>query len=292
MKAEPPMVDISHLYKTFPAAMGAGPVPAVVDISFSIPRGEIFGLIGPNGSGKSTTIKILLGLVRASKGEARIQGWTPNQTEGRRRLGYLPEAPYFYQHLSARELLRFLGKLSGMTREEIEARSEPTLKTVGLLSAADRPIRTYSKGMLQRVGLAQALLHDPDLLILDEPTAGVDPVGAIEIARIIRECKERGKTVLLCSHLLSQVESVCDRVHLLHRGRTLLEGKVEDLVTVSDEIALVVRDDGRPSAQWEDRLRKDGLTLLRTERPRRSLEALFMEQVSNADKTGTTACTP
>lgn len=277
------MVRVSHLHKTFAAAMGSGPVPAVVDISFSIPRGEVFGLIGPNGSGKSTTIKILLGLVRASSGEARIQGWTPQQPEGRRRLGYLPEAPYFYQHLSARELLIFLGKLSGMKREEIAARSEPTLRTVGLLAAADRSIRTYSKGMLQRVGLAQALLHDPDLLILDEPTAGVDPVGAAEIARIVRHCKEEGKTVLLCSHLLSQVESVCDRVHLLHRGRTLLEGRVSDLVTVSDEISLVVRDPGGMSEGWETRLRQSGLDLVRTERPRRSLETLFMEQVSQAD---------
>lgn len=284
-KSEETAVEVKDLRKTFPAGIGFRPVEAVAGISFRIRSGEVFGLIGPNGSGKSTTIKILLGLIGADSGTAVVLGKTPRESESRRRVGFLPEAPYFYQHLTARELLRFLGQLSGMSGEEIDQRIEPTLELVGLQSAADRPTRTYSKGMLQRVGLAQSLIHDPDLLILDEPTAGVDPLGAAEIARIVRECKDRGKTVLLCSHLLSQVELVCDRIHMLHRGRTLLEGRMEELITVPDEVSIVVRPEGGNEQAIREKATRAGLSPLRMEKPRRSLESLFIEEVQRAEKT-------
>lgn len=230
--SQAPAISIQNLRKDFPSGLRGLVVRAVDSLSLEVRKNEIFGLLGPNGSGKSTTIKVLLGLLNPNQGEVRIFGQSANRVESRRLVGYLPEAPYFYRYLTGMELVCHFARLSGMThKKERRERALNVIEKVGLEDARDRPIRTYSKGMLQRIGLAQALVQDPPLLILDEPTAGVDPIGAAEMARIILRLKEEGKTVLLCSHLLSQVENLCDRVAVLHRGHLLAEGSLDSLLT-------------------------------------------------------------
>jgi len=214
---------------------------AVDDLTLEVGDNEIFGLIGPNGSGKSTTIKVVLGLLDASLGECQIYGKPSHTVAARHSVGFLPEAPYFYRYLSGRELVRFYARICGVSRGKIAKQVDEVIELVGMTEAAHRRVGTYSKGMLQRIGLAQALVHDPQLVILDEPTAGVDPLGSAAIAEIIRELKRRGKTVLLCSHLLAQIEGLCDRVAILHRGKLVREGRVDDLVQEKDAQSLVVQ---------------------------------------------------
>ena len=202
---------------------------AVDHVSLAVRPGEVFGLLGPNGSGKSTTIKLLLGLLEPTAGECTIFGAPSGKVEARRDVGYLPEAPNFYRFLTGRELVTFYGRMCGLAGAALRERVDEVIALVGLAGAADRRVGTYSKGMLQRIGLAQALVHDPRLLILDEPTAGVDPVGSAEISELILALKARGKTVLITSHLLGQIEELCDRVAILDRGRLVAEGRVADL---------------------------------------------------------------
>lgn len=227
---DPPAIRLNQLTKDFPLPEKGRYLRAVDHVSLNIPRRCVFGLLGPNGSGKSTTIKMLLGLSSPSSGSVEVLNGTPDIRDIRSKIGYLPDAPYYHGFLSGRELLKFFGKLLGMEKRLVEQRSEELLAQFGLSDASHRKLGSYSKGMLQRLGFAQALLNDPELLILDEPTAGVDPVGAMEVGEFILRMKGEGKTVLLCSHLLSQVEDVCDRVGILNKGRLLKEGKVSDLL--------------------------------------------------------------
>jgi ABC-2 type transport system ATP-binding protein len=229
--ARPPAVEIRSVTKDFAVGMRGVRLRAVGEVSLRIEEGEVFGLLGPNGSGKSTTIKILLGLVAPTLGEAAIFGIPCRQFEARRRIGYLPESPDYYRHLSGLELVRFAGKLCGLRGAALSGRVAEVIEWVGMRGAADRRVGTYSKGMLQRIGLAQALVHEPGLVILDEPTAGVDPLGAARINELIGELKSRGTTVLITSHLLAQVEEVCDRVAIMDHGRVILEGQVADLTS-------------------------------------------------------------
>jgi len=270
-----PAIAIRGLTKDFRVSGSKRWLRAVDNLSLEIERGSIYGLLGPNGSGKSTTIKVVLGLVQPSLGECEILGQPSRNPAARINVGYLPEAPYFQRFLTGRELLAYFGTLAGVDKTKLQERIEVLLKRVGLEDAGDRRVGGYSKGMLQRVGLAQALVADPELLILDEPTAGVDPVGAADIASLIVELKEEGKTVLLCSHLLSQVESVCDRVAIMGRGRLLREGTVGALTSGSDRSS--IRVDG-VSAELRGAIEK----LAAAEggevsTPKRSLEALFLE---------------
>jgi ABC-2 type transport system ATP-binding protein len=200
--------------------------------------------------------------------------------EARRDVGYLPESPFFYRHLTGRELVRFYGRMCAMPEAVLPLRVAEALEIVGLAEAADRRVGTYSKGMLQRVGLAQALVHDPRLLILDEPTAGVDPVGAAEISRLILKLKAQGKTVLLTSHLLGQIEDICDRVAILDRGRLILEGAVQDLVGRSDRQALIVESlSERELEELRTWLAAKGRSLEAVEAPRARLDRIFLERV-------------
>jgi ABC-2 type transport system ATP-binding protein len=243
----------------------------------------VYGLIGPNGSGKSTTIKLLLGLLQPTLGECRIFGVGSQRVEARREVGYLPESPYFYRHLTGAELVRFYGQMCGMTAAALSVRVADTLATVGLTDAADRRVGTYSKGMLQRVGLAQALVHDPRLLILDEPTAGVDPLGSAAISQLILKLKAQGKTVLITSHLLGQIEDICDRVAILDRGRLILEGAVTDLVGRTDRQALIV--ESLPESELDELrawLVARGRRLESVETPRTRLDRLFLERVGHS----------
>jgi ABC-2 type transport system ATP-binding protein len=227
----PPAVELSGLTKDFSLGLRGIRLRAVDNLSLAIKPGEIFGLLGPNGSGKSTTIKIILGLLRPTSGSCRVFGVLSERVEARIAVGYLPEAPNFYRFLSGRELVTFYGRICGLCGSTLAARVPEVIAWVGLAEAADRRVGTYSKGMLQRIGLAQALVHDPQLVILDEPTAGVDPIGAALITKLILELKARGKTVLITSHLLAQIEDVCDRVAILDKGSLLACGTVAALST-------------------------------------------------------------
>lgn len=270
-----PAIAIEDLIKDFRIPGSKARLRAVDNLSLTVERGSIYGLLGPNGSGKSTTIKVALGLLKASSGTCGIFGKSSEDTSARIRVGYLPEAPYFQRFLTGRELLEYFGCLSGLERSGASKRIDQLLEKVGLEDAGDRRIGSYSKGMLQRIGLAQALIADPELLILDEPTAGVDPIGAADIASLIIGLKSEGKTILLCSHLLSQVEAICDRVAIMGRGRLLREGTIASLTENACQDS--IRVDGL-SQETRDRIEslanEQGA---RVSNPSRSLEDLFLE---------------
>lgn len=283
-----PAIEVRGLIKDFAVGLRGLKLRAVDRLDLTVAPGEIYGLLGPNGSGKSTTIKVLLGLVEPTAGECRVFGVPSGRVEARRDVGYLPESPYFYRHLSGTELVRFYARLCGMGGVRLAERVADVLALVGLAEAAGRRVGTYSKGMLQRIGLAQALVHDPRLLILDEPTAGVDPVGAAAISELILRLKQQGKTVLITSHLLGQIEDICDRVAILDRGKRVVEGTVRELIGRSDRQALVVEPLGAAEIEelraW---LAARGRVLESVETPRSRLDRVFLEHVGNrADAPG------
>jgi ABC-2 type transport system ATP-binding protein len=225
------VLEIKDLRVEFPSReLGERAKLAVDGLNLRVESGEVFGFLGPNGAGKTTTMNVLLGFVNASGGAASIFGVDVRQPIARQRIGYLPEMTYYYKFLSTEELLRFYARVFRIPRPERERRIDAVLKLVELEAARKRLIKTYSKGMQQRVGLAQALINDPDLLILDEPTSGLDPLGRMKVREIIQRLKEQGKTVFFSSHELGEVETVCDRVAILHEGRLRVEGRVDDLV--------------------------------------------------------------
>ncbi len=200
------------------------------NLTLEIRQGEVFGFVGPNGAGKTSTMQVLLGFREATSGEACLFGVNVREPIARQRIGYLPELTYYYKFLTAEELLRFYAKIFKIPRDETERRIGSLLKLVDLESARKRSIKSYSKGMQQRIGLAQALINDPDLLILDEPTSGLDPLGRMKVREIIQRLKDEGKTVFFSSHELGEVETVCDRVGIIHRGELKVEGRVDSLV--------------------------------------------------------------
>jgi len=242
MAVATPAFLVDRLVKDYPGPQWNVRVRAVDGLSLRVPANCIYGLVGPNGSGKSTTIKALLGLARPAAGRLEVWGRPAGDRETRRRLGYLPEGPFYPRQLTGRELARLHGLLGGLDGAAAERRAQELLERVGLAEAADRKLAGYSKGMLQRVGLAQALVHDPDTLILDEPTAGVDPVGVAEIAQLIRDLKAEGKTILLCSHLLAHVERLCDEVAVLARGRLMASGPLESLAEADGKRTVLVSE--------------------------------------------------
>jgi ABC-2 type transport system ATP-binding protein len=207
---------------------------ALLGLDLEVQAGEVFGFLGPNGAGKTTTMNVLLGFVQPTSGSASLFGIDVRQPIARQRIGYLPELTYYYKFLTAEELLRFYAKVFGLSRSETDQRIEKLIALVELGHAAKRPIKTYSKGMQQRVGLAQALINNPDLLILDEPTSGLDPLGRMKVREIIQRLKNEGKTVFFSSHEMGEVETVCDRVAILHQGALKAEGRVADLVAQHD----------------------------------------------------------
>lgn len=282
-----PAIEITGLTKDFSLNLRGIKLRAVENLTLNVPEGQVFGLLGPNGSGKSTTIKIILGLLEPTVGECKVFGVPSGRVDSRLNVGYLPEAPYFYRYLSGTELVRFYARICGVPRKKLDDRVREVIDWVGLGAAAHRRVGTYSKGMLQRIGLAQALVHDPRLIILDEPTAGVDPVGSAEISELILKLKTQGKTVLITSHLLAQIEDICDRVAILDRGKLILEGNVGDLVGQSNRQSLIV--DSLPPAELEE-LRKwlasRGHVLDAVEQPRTRLDQLFLSKVSRPEKGG------
>jgi len=226
-----PIVETKNLRVEYRAQNSRQPRKvAVKDLNLSVRAGEVFGFLGPNGAGKTTTMNVLLGFVNATSGEARLFGVNVREPIARQRIGYLPELTYYYKFLTAEELLRLYARIFGIARPEAGQRIDALLKLVELEPARKRQIKTYSKGMQQRVGLAQALINNPDLLILDEPTSGLDPLGRMKVREIIQRLKNEGKTVFFSSHELGEVETVCDRVAIIHEGELRVEGRVDDLV--------------------------------------------------------------
>jgi ABC-2 type transport system ATP-binding protein len=224
-------IVVDKLTKTYkPSWPWQKPTTVLSEVSLSVGQGEIFGFLGPNGAGKTTTMKILLGLMRATSGRVELLGAPANDVRVHQRIGYLPESPYFYDYLTAEEFLRFYARLAGLHEEELRKRISLLLERMGLAAARHRQLRKFSKGMLQRIGLAQALIHDPELIILDEPMSGLDPVGRKDVRDVILGLRDQGKTVFFSTHIISDVEMICDRVGILARGKVLALGRIEELV--------------------------------------------------------------
>lgn len=262
-------------------------VRAVENLDLEVRRGQIYGLLGPNGSGKSTTIKMLLGLLQPTAGRIAVLGKRPKDVESKRSIGYLPEESYLYRFLSGRETLEYYGRLFKLERRARRERIDMLLDMVGLEAVQDRPVGEYSKGMQRRIGLAQSLINDPQLLILDEPTSGMDPVGARQIKDLIATLADRGKTVLLCSHLLSDVEDLCDRVAIMYGGKVRAEGTCDELLQQGDATLLETAALPEPVlAEVRSLLERHHLALTKVERPRRRLESLFLEIVERARAEG------
>ncbi len=285
MSESTPAVEIRHLVKDFKTSFRRQPLRAVDDVSIRIMPGEVYGLIGPNGSGKSTTMKALLGLVAPTSGQCAIFGKDSLKVDSRNEVGYLPENPYFYKHLSGKETLEFYGKLCGIRGATLKDRVAELLELVDLTDASHRRIGGYSKGMLQRIGLAQALIQKPRLVILDEPTAGVDPIGSREIRDLIFKLREQGITVFLCSHLLEQVQEVCNHVGIIFRGKMVKEGRLEDLIAIEDQTELILKDaDPALIAEIEALVARDAKAeLIRSGKPRTTLERLFLRETKKQE---------
>ena len=225
-------VLIEGLTKVFrPGWPGQPPIVALTGLSLAVRKGEIYGFLGPNGAGKTTTLKILLGLIRATSGRAETLGRPAGNVEVRREIGFLPESPYFYDYLTAQEFLTFYGRLAGLDRSELKMRVASLCELVGLREARDRQLRKFSKGMLQRIGLAQALIHDPQLVILDEPMSGLDPIGRKQVRDLILGLRDQGKTVFFSTHIIPDVEAMCDRVGIIVKGKLMAEGRVDELIS-------------------------------------------------------------
>ena len=224
-------ISFENLRVVYPARRRRDPFKiAVQNLTLNVARGEVFGFLGPNGAGKTTTMNVLLGFVQPTSGSAKMFGTDVNDPRSRQNLGYLPELTYYYKFLTGRELLRFYARLFEIPSRETDERITELLSLVEMEQAADKPIRTYSKGMQQRIGLAQALINDPELLVLDEPTSGLDPLGRMKVRRIIERLKDEGKTVFFSSHELGEVETVCDRVAILYQGAVKETGSVSALL--------------------------------------------------------------
>jgi len=245
------LLSIQNLKKSYNPGLCKKKVHALKGVSFGVGEGEVYGLVGPNGAGKSTTIRVLLGLLRADSGEVLFRGQPLDPTSFRRQLGYLPENPYLYDHLSLRELLAFGGRVTGLSGATVRQRGDDLIAKVGLQPSAKRPLRSYSKGMLQRAALCLALLSDPAVVVLDEPMSGLDPIGRRMVVEIIKELKDDGKTVLFCSHILSDVERLCDRVGLLVKGQLRREISREDLVLGREVAIHLVVSGGGPQLAGE-----------------------------------------
>ncbi len=276
-----PAVHIENLTKVYPVPMRRQRVVAVKDLNLTVGDGEVYGLLGPNGSGKSTTLKVLLGLVTPTRGKGEIFGKNSRDYQSRTDVGFLPENPYFYKFLTAEETIRFYGKICGLHGRALDNRIGELIALVGLDDARHRRVGGFSKGMLQRIGLAQALVQDPKLVVLDEPTAGVDPAGSRQIRDLIIDLKKRGKTVLLTSHLLSQVQEVCDKVGIMARGQMVREGSLDELLTIDRQTEYIVEDapDGLRE-KIEALVKESGARFVSARRPQRTLEGVFLESTA------------
>lgn len=301
------ILELQDVEKALPFGFWLQKKKVLKGVSLSVREGEIYGFLGPNGAGKTTSIKCLLGLLQPDAGSVSLFGEPGPTLAARRRLGYLPEHPYFYQHLKGHELLEYFGRLFGIRGAALRSKANELLELVGLGADGDKALGQYSKGMLQRIGVAQALINDPDLVILDEPMSGLDPVGRREVKDLILAVKERGATVFFSSHILADAEQLCDRVCLLVDGKLRLEAPVDDLLDERIEYWLAVSEHVEPGAlagyepvatqgdlsfyrltdegdvdRWVDQVRAAGGSVYRITPQRATLEEYFVAEVKDA----------
>ncbi len=278
------IIETRNLGKIYRDFWGRPKVQALESLDIEVRRGEIFGLLGPNGSGKSTTIKLIQGLLFPSTGRAFVFGKDARDVSKNERIGYLPEESYLYKFLNAEETLDFYGRLFDMPADIRRQRTDQLIQMVGLKGARRQQLREYSKGMTRRIGLAQALINEPDLLILDEPTSGLDPIGSREMKDLILRLRDQGKTILMCSHQLADVQDVCDRIAILHRGRLRELGRVDDLLKVR-EITEVHAKGLTPEVQAKiaELIKSSGAELVSMDNPTTTMEELFLEIVRESE---------
>ncbi len=279
------VIEIRNLTKIYRDFWGRPKVRAVNSLSMDVLEGEVFGLLGPNGSGKTTTIKMLLGLLFPTEGEIRILGKPATDVSKNEEIGYLPEESYLYRFLNAEETLDFYGRLFNMPADERRRRTDSLIKMVGLDKARRRQLKEYSKGMTRRIGLAQALINNPKLVLLDEPTSGLDPIGTREMKDLILKLRDEGKTVVMCSHLLADVQDVCDRIAILYNGELKQLGKVSELLTSQDRTKIV--STSLPDAAIEEIkavIAKYNGTTEEVSHPTNSLEELFLKTVAESQQ--------
>jgi ABC-2 type transport system ATP-binding protein len=307
-----PAIEILGLEKTYQVGFWRKrPKVALCPLNLTVEEGEIFGFLGPNGAGKTTTLKLLMGLIFPTGGSARILGREWTDPEVKARIGFLPEQPYFYDHLTAHELLNYYARLSGVSAKERTQRVQATLQKVGLPEVKGMQLRKFSKGMLQRIGIAQAILHNPKLVFFDEPMSGLDPMGRREVRDLMAQLKEEGKTVFFSTHILSDAEALCDRVAIIHKGEIRGVGAVDDLTSsvagkieliwhgahvpaslkllaaechVSGDMVRAVIDESKQDAAI-DALRREHLSLISLTPVRTSLETYFIEKLQRAETT-------
>ena len=277
-------IETLSLTKVFSDWWGRDKVYAVDDLNLRVRYNEVFGLLGPNGSGKTTTLKMLLGLLYPTKGRALVLGGEGSDPKINSKIGFLPEESYLYRYLNARETLDFYGRLFGLPSKVRKMRIEALLDMVGLKAVANRAVGTFSKGMARRIGLAQALINDPDLLILDEPTTGLDPIGTRQIKDLILKLAERGKTVLLCSHLLADVEDVCDRIAILYGGKIRAEGEVKDLLQQTNRRQITTGAISDTAIERIRQLIQDERAECEVTSPMDKLEMFFIKTVAEAQR--------
>jgi len=284
--ASPVIIEAVGLTKIFRDFWMRTKARAVDDVDLNVRAHEIFGLLGPNGSGKSTIIKMILGLLHKTRGQLTVFGKPPSDVSIKRRIGFLPEESYLYQYLNARETLDYYARLFGLDQRTRRRRIDELLEMVGLSHVAHRPLGEFSKGMARRIGLAQALINDPDLLILDEPTSGLDPIGTHQVKNLIMELGKRGKTILLSSHLLADVEDVCDQMVILYAGKIRAQGTAEQLLADTERTVIVTPRLAETTISRIEQVIQDaeGKAIDSVEKPRQRLEQLFMDLVDRARK--------
>jgi ABC-2 type transport system ATP-binding protein len=282
--ADETVIETRALSKTYRDFWGRPKVRALKALDLEVKRGEVFGLLGPNGSGKTTTIKLLLGLLFPTEGQALIFGKDATDVGKNERIGYLPEESYLYRFLNAEETLDFYGRLFDIPYDQLQERIDSLIKTVGLDRARKRQLKEYSKGMTRRIGLAQALINNPELILLDEPTSGLDPIGTREMKDMILRLKDQGTTVVMCSHLLADVQDVCDRIAILHQGELKELGRVDSLLTLAD--ITQIRAKRLPDQCIEEikqTISRYNCELLSVEHPTTTLEELFLSIVLDSE---------
>lgn len=280
-----PAVEISNLSKTFRDFFGRRRVQALDGLSLNVNAGEVFGLLGPNGSGKSTTFKIAVGLLRPSSGGVTIAGAKPGSLAARKATGFLPEDSTLLPFLTALETLKLHGALAGLTSKQAADKAHELLERLSLKDAARRRVKGFSKGMQRRLGIACVLIADPDVFILDEPTSGLDPLGAVQVKELIGELRKQGKAILISSHLLGELENVCDRVAFLSKGRLLSEGTLEELLREKDVHELRLSPPTPEAIRaLEELAREKGLNVLSSRAPMRTLEAFYLQMLGDKDR--------
>lgn len=282
--ADDVVIETRNLTKVYRDFWGRKKVAALKSLNLTIHRGEVFGLLGPNGSGKTTTIKLLLGLLFPSSGQALVLGKDATDVAKNERIGYLPEESYLYKFLTAEETLDFYGRLFNISPSRRRSEANRLIEMVGLNHARHRVLKEYSKGMTRRIGLAQALINDPELVLLDEPTSGLDPIGTREMKDLIRSLKQQGKTIVMCSHLLADVQDVCDRIAILHQGELKELGNVSDLLSIQDMTEITARGLSEDvKRQIAALIEQNGGQLVRVGHPSTTLEDLFLRIVRESE---------